>query len=400
MNIQKVLEFQNEFFRRLSRHEQPSNHVVPSLLSKVTECDDELVKLVLGQFGEKLRSFSQNIDFQHPEIATIFNGIICNDHDFAQECMQLLNSGPKEFNVAPIPKNKIDIPSSNRMPVRLLKDDKEREEIRLSKRMQIIDLYPIYKKGEETWHTQPDSFTKFLRFDKAYEEDFKVAEKKAIRYEELGCITLANEIRKSIEIFREHLDQSYYGFNRITMTNAAIILAKSLGYTYTEPTETRYSSWKITCKITIDRKFFGKYNFDSEQPIEFNSAASYAAGTPIFSQKFQDPYNYEPRVYPLHEFSEIATENIQNAISLLEKFPDANNKPIFDHFGVIVPGVAFPIERNGLYSFADERSMIQSHASRDDALKALDTILIKGNYFHPIVIGEKDGKCFFICYWS
>ena len=153
----------------------------------------------------------------HLDVTFGFQQFDCFDQDFAQECMELLVLGQfaREQNLQRIipalgraltkeslTRNiikKIDIPANNRMHVRLLKDSKEREEIRMTKRMQIIDLHSIYKKGEEIWNAQPDNFTKFLRFDTAYQDDLKIAEKKAVRYEELGCVSLAAEVRKSIE---------------------------------------------------------------------------------------------------------------------------------------------------------------------------------------------------------
>lgn len=423
----KVFELQSEFLRRLSCHEPPQEHCVPSLLRCIIECDDDLIDFALGKLGQKLSMFAKNVDFQHPGIANIFDGLIANDQDFAQECMELLILAryardnnlkriiptlSKFITKDSLDQNaikKIDAPVNNRMHVRLLKDFKEREEIRMTKRMQIIDLHSVYKKDEEIWNAQPDNFNKFLRFDTSYQDDIELAEKKAVRYEELGCESLASEIRNSIVLFRNNIDQSYYGFNRITMTNASVILAKSLGYNYVSPEEISYSkfmsygSWKTESKITVDRSFFGKYNFDPEQTIEFSPIISSLSKSPIFTKKNQIPYNYEPRVYPIHELSDIMTDNVCNVISTLENFPDAGYKPIFDHFGVIVPGVSFPVndpmKNNKMYSFSDERGMIHSYSIRETALKTLDSILIKGEYFYGILVGEKDSKCYFISYF-
>ena len=149
------------------------------------------------------------------------------------------------------------------------------------------------------------------------------------------------------------MEQAYYGFNRITMTNAAVILAKSLGFSYSVLGFPGENSEK---KITVNRKFFGKYNFDPEQTLEFSPYVSEMAGSPIFTQKQQNPYTYEPRVYPLHELSDIVPDNVRDTISRLEEFPDAGGKPIFDHFGVIVPGVALPQQapKGNVYIFLDE----------------------------------------------
>lgn len=417
----KVLEIQSEFMKRLTKHEPPQPYNVPTLLHRVVECDDDILELTLGKIGQKLRLFAQNVDFSHPEIVSIFDGIIADDQDFAQECIELLELAKfaKEKNlVRMIPAlgrtltkdtltksiiKKIDTPANNRMHVRLLKDASEREEIRTTKRMQIIDLQSVYKKGEDIWNAQPDNFSRFLRFDTAYQEDLKLAEKKAERYDELGCIALADEIRKSIEAFRENMEQSYYGFNRITMTSAAVILAKSLDYTFIPPHDVNtgtYGHYRVEAKILVNRSFFGKYNFDPEQVLEFLPYVSQVAGSPIFNHRHQAPFDYEPRVYPLHEFSDIMPDSVKETVSMLEAFPDAGGKPIFDHFGVIVPGISFPREKDLMYTFVDKQGLAQSHAVREAALKALDTILIKNEYFYPIIVGEKDGKCFFICYFQ
>jgi hypothetical protein len=414
---QKVSELQSEFSKRIAHHELPEKHDVPSLLCKIVECDDELVEFALGKVGQKLRSFAQNVDFQHPDIVSIFDGVIANDHLFSQECLELLVLGQfaREKNLQKIipllgkmitqeslSRNiikKIDVPSNNRMHVRFIKDNKEREEIRMTKKMQIIDLQSVYKKGEDAWSVQPDSFKKFLRFDTAYEDDIAIAEKKSQRYKELGCLSLSDEIQKSIENFRDNMDQSYYGFNRITMTNAAFILAKSLGYNYSSQQEKNYSygNYNNESKINVDRGFFKKYNFDVNHQISI--LPSVCQSSDFIAVAKLNSYSYEPRVYPLHEFSDILSSNIEKTIELLENFPDAGNKPIFDHFGIIVPGVSYPAPKQILYRFLDESKSVQSYVVREDALKALDKILIKGQYLYAILVGEKDGKCYFISYF-
>lgn len=424
--FQKIIEVHAEFLRRLDRHDPPLQNSAPLILKRILECDEEILDFSLGKIGHKLRSFASKVDFSHPEIISVFDGVLADDQSFSQECQELLLLAQyaKDHHLTKIlplfgkfvtkealPKNivkKIDS-QHHRMHVRLLKDPQEREEVRLTKRMQVIDLQSIFNKGEEVWNAQPDSFLRFLRFDTAYQDDLKLAERKVARYEELGCKSLADEVRKSIDSFREHIEQSHYGFNRITMTNAAIILAKSVGFTYSpshEVTGGFVGSYRTNAKITVNRKFFEKYNFDPEQTVGFDPIASEFTRSPIFTIKQQDPYTYKPRVYPLHEFWELASQEMKDIISLLEAFPDAGNKPIFDHFGIIVPSVAIPKKKEeigcipGPYSFLDENGITQIYASEEDAEKALDFILIKSEYIHPIIVGEKNGKCYFLSYFN
>lgn len=421
--FRKIADIHAEFLRRLDRHDPPSQNSVPLILTRILECDEDILELSLGKIGQKLRLFAAKVDFTHPEIVSVFDGVLADDQSFAQECLELLllaqfardhqltkiipllGRAVAKDSLSKTIVRKIDSPQHNRMHVRLLKDPQEREEIRLTKRMQTIDLQSIYNKGEEVWNAQPDSFSRFLRFDTAYQDDLKLAEKKVLRYEELGCKSLAEEVRKSIVVFREHMEQSHYGFNRITMTNAAVILAKSVGFSYTPSQEVTggfVGSYRTDAKITINRKFFGKYNFDPDQIIGFDPIVSEIARSPIFTVKQQNPYLYQPRVYPLHEFWDLASQEIKDIIALLEAFPDAGNKPIFDHFGVIVPSVALPqqVPKDGIFTFLDERGLVQGFSLKDDAEKALDSILIKGEYIHPIIVGEKDGKCYFLSYFN
>lgn len=409
--LRKVMELQAEFFKRLETRDSPSRLLVPSLLTRLLECDDEIVDISLGNIGRRLKGFAQEVDFTHPELWNVFDGALADDQLFSQECLELLSLAEyaktrnlhriipllgKVITKDSLGKNvfrRIDNPSSARMHVRLLKDPEERVEIRLTKKMQNIDLSSIYKKGQDAWNAQPTDFKRFLRFDTAYQEEIVLAEKKAKRYTDLGCSSLAEEILKTVEAFREHMEQSYYGFNRITMTNAAVILAKSLGYDY-------HISYGSPVNILIPKKFFGTYNFDPEySPIEYSPLISQSAGTPVFSNVYAPPYFYEPRVYPLHQFWEIAPEAVVKTINTLESFPDADGKPIFDHFGLIVPSVSFPPVKNGDYSFRDDKGLVRSFPDRDNAVRELDMILVRGGHFHPIIVGERDGKCFFISYW-
>ena len=87
-------------------------------------------------------------------------------------------------------------------------------------------------------------------------------------------------------------------------------------------------------------------------------------------------------------------------IALLESFPDAGGKPIFDHFGVIVPSVALPITAENVYTFLDEKGLVQVFKFQEEAVKILDSTLMKGGYINSIIVGEKDNKCYFLSYFT
>ena len=93
---------------------------------------------------------------------------------------------------------------------------------------------------------------------------------------------------------------------------------------------------------------------------------------------------YCPVVLPLHEVAE-KPEKIVEVINRLESFPEAANKPIFDHYIVLVPAFAVvDLGRHGEIKSQDTPDYWQ---------------LIKKGECVPLLIGEKDGKCYFICYF-
>lgn len=394
---EKVNELQNEFYRRLSYPTNtPSSINTPILLRLLHDSSQELLEFAFGNFGKNLSELTQVLDMMHPDLMTIFDGNFADDNKFSKICIQFLSMAEYAKNndlnhVFPLLGNllikdtldktvtkKIECANYGKSYVRMINDDYVREQIRFAKKMQIIDLQTFYKKGEESWNAQPDNFKTFIRYDSAYMHELKQAEKKMKRYQDLGCQSLASEIAKSIEAFKENMEQTYYGFNRITMTNAAVILAKSMGYKYNPSCNLTAGNYTMSTdpQVVVERSFFKDYYFDISSVVE-------------------TVYTYEPKVYPYHELKSVASDEVIRTIKTLESFPEANNKPIFDHFGVIVPSICY---RGTM--FKGVSGILQDHANNELCCRELDKVLIKNKYFYPIIIGEKDGKCFFICYWT
>lgn len=411
--LREVIDLQKEFAERLKTTSgiQPEM-VVSQLLQNILFYDDEVIEASLGQFGKKLKRFAQDVDFSHPDLARILGGAFSDVSQFSQECNELLLLGEfakKQSLEIVLPSlNKIitkddvhkriwrsvDSPYKNRLHVRLLPDRDSREEVRLMKRAQVLNLDSVYRRGLEFWTALPISFKRFLRFDETYKEEIERVKRKAKRYRDLGCSILSKEIECGIKDYEQQVEDSYYGFNRITMTTSAVILAKSLGHKLVKIGSFLYSS-ENEYQIEVDRKFFGNYNFDPSQRDIWENKIN----TPLYARR-AEPFIYAPRVYPLHEFLDLAPLNVLETINHLENFPEAGGKPIFDHFGIIVPGIEFPCEKNENHAFLNEDGKYQEYEKIEDARKALDTIFVGKGYFHPVILGEKDNKCYFISYFA
>lgn len=399
----KVIAVQEEFLKRLHCTDNKiefSN--APTIVEQLFDSDPAFLEFSFGHLGQSLGSFIKTLDLNHPEITNVFDGALIDGTSFSKQFMEFLALSQYAYNsgitsIFPLLGDillreicdksflkKIEN-NCNKCHVRLISSQLERDSVRLNKKMQVIDLQNIYKKNADVWKMQPDDFLPFLRFDSVYSNEIAKAEKKMRRYQELGCITLANEIAKSIQNFRDNMEQSYYGFNRITMTNAAVILAKLHGFSYT-PSQSVYAGGFYTNtdpQIHVYNSFFNNYNFDPTNAL----SAMYSN---LYSR-----YVYEPKVYPFYELKELASDQLLNIINKLENFPEANGKPLFDHYGVIVPSFSY----NLLY-INDESGVIQNFTSAIEASRALDKILIRKKLIFPIVVGERDGKCFFICHWN
>jgi len=211
----------------------------------------------------------------------------------------------------------------------------------ISKKIQVVDLY-FLKESKDLWLEADDNFSKYERFDLSYLEDIDLAKRKAERYKQIGCFSLAEQIQETISLIEEN-NILYHGYHRIKITVVSIILAKLLNLDYKEN------------RIL----FSGKTSFD-----------------------------YEPRVYPLSELQESTSETIKHFI--------VDKELIFDSFCVVVPSLNSIFFESKKYCFMDGKSKIYSYSTKTEAQKALDLYLIKSNLIRAVLLGEKHGKCYFL----
>jgi hypothetical protein len=354
----------------------PESQPIP-LLKKIQESAS--IEIAFGKYAEKIRAFINSIDLSHPHIREVYGYLF--EESFCLNVVELLELadyakqkgltrvlpmvGNKVFNNSNI--KELDSPINNRRNIRLLKTKEDRKLARSFKKAQNIDLCAIVKHGEDIWACQPSLFDYFIRYSTAYKDEIAFAKKKFTRYMDLGCSGLAKHIIDSVELLKKQINEAYYGFNRITMTNAAVILAKM--HNYKLVTDWSCTERKYRISIPVEKL----YRFELDQK--------------------STSYEYEPRVYPVHLLK--MPDSVAKIVDYLEAFPQAEGKAIFDQYVVIVPSPS--IKSAG---FIDPEGNKCIFNNKEEATKELDIILISGNYIQPILLGEKDGKCFFICFWK
>lgn len=369
---------------------------IPDIVHKIMDTPN--IEVVLGSFGVRLQSFLKAIDLSHPDVPVIFSQIFSDDLMFYRDVRELIELADyarersikvlskvagKILRQGYIPKtvlDSIDSPSNNLHRIRLLKTQDERNLARAQKDMQVVNLNIITKKGDEIWNSQPDNFRSYLRFNRPYEEEIKQAEEKAARYERFGLKELTQRVLNSIFEFKNQLQEMYYGFNRLTITNASVILAKFLGCKLITSWSSNFNELR-SYRISVPKDIFGSYSFET---------------TPT-----GDAFDYEPRVYPLDMLWDIVPISVKQIVDHLENFPDAGGKSIFDNYIVLTPSPLYPrFGLDGKFGFRDSTRTDVLFNTRELAMEALDRVLINKCYIFPILLGEKDGKCFFISFWK
>jgi hypothetical protein len=391
--ISEVIEVQRYVNKKIQSNviEQEPQNILPYIY----EYDPELISFALGDFGNKLYSLCSLLDREHIQAESILGGIFHKDSDFSHTVIESLELAkiaqeknmtriiPHIFNVAVknvLPKDvikKINNPVFNHLHIRLLKNQEDRKIARNGKIPMDVDLRLLFKKGK-SWDSYGDSFKPYMYGEDVCEDEIEKAKEKAFRFKELGCNELSDQIIKDIESFKERQKQ-YCGFNRITMTDSVIILAKAMGCML----DPSLKSIKVPFGV------FDKFDPDTN-PFTEEKVASFGYALP------KNSFVYKPRVYPLDLFG----HNLPKTINYLENFPLVGCKPIFDNFWVVVPTIDFPKKANGKWCFLDDNGESKAFMSYDKAKLEFDLMLVKNGYLNPILLGEKDGKSYFITYWN
>jgi hypothetical protein len=387
----------------LSLEPKPERMVsVSSIFAQVKSLDRESVEFILGsRFGGKLKDFVDSVDLTHPEVADLFEGCLVDGSDFALDLQELVRLGlyakeNKLTRIMPAVVKKVvnqererrsclrslGSPMDNRVHARLMQSHQERNVVRHTKKAQVIELGIITKKGDELWHSLSPSFRPFVAGKAMYNEEIAEATRKANRLRNLGCLGLAGEIDRSIDVFQCHVKDCYYGFNRITVTTAAVILARLHDYTIST-TFTHWESNERKCCIKVPRPRFFDFTTEERPPLSRS-----------------DYFLYQPMAYPAHRLNNLASAETKQLIELLDNFPDANGKAIFDHFIAVVPGVQYPtVGHEGCWRVRNYKGVVEVYETSEIASEAVDFSLVENGYITPVLLGERDGKCYFIDYF-
>ncbi len=193
----------------------------------------------------------------------------------------------------------------------------------------------------------------------------------------MDLVDIAGKFSYDIEKIKSFITDRYYGFIRIKLVDAAIILGKSMGF-----------SCRAGRQIVVPKSLFEPDNlFWNKSQV---SDSSY--------------FGYSPHTYPLPQFEAPIPEKTQRILDMVENYPCIGNKPIFDHYWVVCPSISVGYNELNykwkLSSKGEQQGLLSHELAIPRHLAEIDFYLTTENVFRPIVLGEKDGKCFFLSYWA
>lgn len=366
-------------------------------LSEILEYPDEVISCAMGDVGIRLRDFSKQIDQNHPEIGLVLKSLFADKDLSGKVCDYLKlaafavkeNLGKVQLHRSALTKvpsalRSLDCSDKNQQLVRLVADRSLRDKIRGTKEVRPVEMRYLLKKGKVHWGQVPEDFDYYTRFSDAYKRDVEASKEKMGVYESLGCHAISRTVQMKVESFADHMQNSFCGFHRIKMSDAAAIAGKTFGAAvatsnYAEPT------------IRVPHQVVKNY-------LYLDPNGKYAPSKP------SRHYRFIARAYPYVALEDIASNNMKRAIDHLENFPESNGRPLFDHYIVVVPSVHYPHEpnkieaRNASYVFKNGEETWEFQDPEECGQK-LDRTMIQNGDSHPVVLGERDGECYFICYW-
>jgi hypothetical protein len=369
-----VINLQQE--RLLARVcEKRSKDHVPKLtgiLRNVLCYEMDVIKTALGcNLGPQIWELASSVDLKnpHPDIFNLCDGQLVGDEisSFSRVASDLLNLSQYaktskmcasvldciQFPINRHPAYKmisgvVGNPITNLMNVRFLIDQSDRDAVRGYKEIQSVGLSELYKRGETMWEETPNDFSCYFRGNNIYELDLNEAYKRLHHLKMFNLPDMAGQVEDYIKDTKDRIRlDRYYEFNKIKLSTAAIILAKNIGVKYTVKT---VPYGQHTAKSYVDREWLG------------------------ISSLTTDEFEYRPQLYPFYRLK--SSERIQETVEFLEAFPQIGKKPLFDHYRVLLPS---------FHTMDSDDWNIQ---------------LIRQHRSLGVLLGERDGDHYFICYWE
>lgn len=381
-------------------------------LRVVAETPEDVVKATLGNTGIRLQRFAIRVNPEHPDLESYFSELGNPAVELFKSAADVLVAASadkaKNKDLADVEKDFLATESWMKiirplgMPrTRLLAGLEDRKTQRgIKKQIKSVGLKSIFQGGENTFYGRPAHFKRFARNSGYWHTEMKELQERQDMFASKHMNEMAHAFAKRMRALEESISDTL-GFFRIKPDEAAVILARLHNF-----------KWNDTGIVTISSKYFDGCHFWAEGATveteeEKNDAMKKAL---ILNTRFIPTgigtvfFNYQPRMYPLPLWNArvAAPDRVQKVIDRSEHFAALNRTPFFDYYWVLVPSININhplIQKTKDHYTIREGNVNVVYTDPNEAAFSLDAILVKEGYVVPIIIGERDGKCYFLSMW-
>lgn len=344
MNLEEVQKQQAEIFDKIFVAGEPivEKPVLSGLLRRVLDYSEDDVEFALGEFGVRLRNFARSIDLTnpHPDVFKIFGGSLANEtSDFGKgvsDILDLMLYGQ-------------DRQTSNVVLYGLRKQLKKLADFKVINRA--VDapsrnLLHVRLVSDPVLRAQIRSQKRFQHI--GLTSFYKKAQDAWPQHP----ASFASFFRFSNR-FNEDISEAklrFQHFNSLGLTAMAKGIDNSILEMESKSKALQYFGFNqisLTFASVVLAKLLGyTYSVDRKSIICDESQVE-----------------YEPIVYVYQGMKEYNSDAMKKVVEFLERFPEIGRKPLFDHYWVLT-----------------------------------STHLIKEQLI-GILLGERDGQFYFICFW-
>lgn len=423
-------------------------------LTKISKMDKTLIAKSLGDFGKRLKHFTEFFDIQHPHVGSLMmplgNGKLLelsNILDITETAVNndltgLLGLMSSTFNNPTFRNLTTNLSNA---PIRLLKERVDREYARVAGASNIdlesgervpkapsdmILFKPVNVLMPTDWSNASATFENYVRLSS---QEGDVVARLTYWFGKLynmGMTHQADSYRAKLSDIRYKASTNYCGFHKLGINEACATLGKVHDFraqipfskVIMEPNDPKIVSlFKLMMPSATLAKlihhFFGtnkpwertmtiadnilNLRGGTEEDMENDIASFYSFMT---TKHRVNLFEYQARLYPIHAFQIFMPDRIKAMIDDLEAYEPLSGKPVFDRFHVMVPGVTFDQsyfqhDLSGKYRFKSKDKMIEL-SNKDEAFFLMDSFLMKRGAIYPVVLGMKDNEHYFLNYWD
>lgn len=387
------------------------------LIDTLRQMSEESAIGTFGEFmGRRLLGFVREVDFDHPAISEAVRAAFSSDGEFAQTLHQVLRffslshaeglnrvqgllrgSFLKEQTFKEV-RNDLYQP-----PARLLADPDRRFRCRSSKTVQDLTkrVREFVRDQSKLYNSGLDTFRPLARHSPIIGRMAEEGVKRIARFNSIGCTALSAAVKRGNERVAEMVANAYAGFVQINILDVAVILAKM-----------HASTSRSESVPTIEREAFDAAPFWLESGVSMavNDKGTAPSGGKRRVIEIEDEGGHKClfapdafpltfRAYPVPKPEEWPqSEHARAVLGKVEAHPDLGSKPYFDFYWLVVPGVQldkdfFLHENLWVLRSGTEASL---YVTEEEISQALDFQLIRSGAVHPALLGERDGKNYFL----